>query len=69
MNGDLYEIHCILRLLQNICTVVLKYEPNEVRSVQKSKVRILSVSSEQLVYKSSIVWTFRKVLGKFSENL
>ena len=40
---------------QNIQTEVLTYGPNEMRSVQKTKVRIFSVWKEQLVNKSFIV--------------
>ena len=39
----------------NIRTAILKYGPNEMRSVQKTKVRIFSVWNEQLVNKSFIV--------------
>ena len=36
---------------RNIRTAVLTYGPNEMRSVQKTKVRIFSVWNEQLVNK------------------
>ena len=40
---------------QNIRTAVLKYGPNEIKTVRKAKVRIFSVWNEQLVNKSFIV--------------
>ena len=49
---------------QNIRTAVLTYGPNEMRSVQKTKVRIFSIWNELLVNKSfNCVATM-----KFSEN-
>ena len=53
-NNMLLLTNCEVRM-ENIWTTVLKYGPNEMRSVRKTEVRIFYVWKEQLVNKSFIV--------------
>ena len=56
---------CKVHISRNIRTAVLTYGPNDIRSVQKTKVRIFSVWNEQLTFKIKLYCT---ATMKLSEN-
>ena len=60
---------------QNFQTAVLTYEPNEIRSIQKTKVQVFSVWNEQLINNSftvklpGICWKISREMSEKNANM